>query len=206
MAAYAARRPVLKELADRLEATTHQALDGVPHIDRICFRVKDQGSFVKKAMKPKYTSPLIELEDQVAGRVITFFRDDIPIVRQRLTEWFGDVEHEIKEPAGPTEFGYESDHYVFVIAEHCKSEGWQDLADMPTTFEFQVRTLFMHAWAEPQHDLGYKPESAPDGQTAKELAWVAASAWGADRTLNEIARRLTAAPGTVEQPAGSATT
>lgn len=187
---YVARGSLLKELAERLDATTRQSLGGVPHIDRICFRVKEPGSFVKKAMGSKYTNPLAEVEDQVAGRVITFFRDDIPVVRERLTEWFGDVEHVIKEPAGPTEFGYESDHYVFVIAEHLKSEGWQEHASMPTTFELQVRTLFMHAWAEPQHDLGYKAETSLDRQTARELAWVAASAWGADRTMNEIAHRL----------------
>jgi putative GTP pyrophosphokinase len=202
--AYAARGPLLKELADRLDDATRAALDGVAHIDRICFRVKEPGSFVKKAKSAKYTSPLAEVEDQVAGRVITFFRDDIPVVRRRLTDWFGDVEHVVKEPAGPTEFGYESDHYVFVITEHLKPEGWQDLSEMPTTFELQVRTLFMHAWAEPQHDLGYKADTSLDRETARELAWVAASAWGADRTLNEIARRgTTTTTGAADNPASS---
>ena len=191
---------MLRALAAELEAKTKEALADVPHIDRIGFRVKDHKSFLKKAVQPKYSNPLEQLEDQVAGRVITFFRDDIPIVRNRLTEWFGDVEHETKEPAGPSEFGYESDHFIFVIAEHWKPEGWQDLAKMPTTFEFQIRTLFMHAWAEPQHDLGYKG-SPLDRQTAKELAWVAASAWGADRTFNEIANRLKQPESTRDAPA-----
>lgn len=186
--AFEARRPFLQTLAQTLEDKTRQALQDVPHIDRISFRAKDTDSFVKKASKPKYTDPFAQLEDQVAGRVITFFRDDIPIVRERLTQWFGDVEHEVKEPAGPEEFGYESDHFVFVIAEHWKPTGWHSFQDMPGTFEFQIRTLFMHAWAEPQHDLGYK--GSPDRETKKELAWIAASAWGADRTLNDIARRL----------------
>lgn len=200
--AFLARVTLLRELAERLEAKSRQSLQGVPHIDRICFRVKEPGSFVSKAIGSKYANPLAEIEDQVAGRVITFFRDDIPVVRERLTQWFGDVEHVIKEPAGPTEFGYESDHYVFVIAEHLKPDGWEERADMPTTFELQVRTLFMHAWAEPQHDLGYKSETPLDRQTARELAWVAASAWGADRTLSEIARRLNnMKPGAVVQPA-----
>lgn len=197
---YEARLPVLRALAAKLEAKTKEALADVPHIDRIGFRVKDHKSFLKKAAQRKYTNPLEQLEDQVAGRVITFFRDDIPIVRDRLTEWFGDVEHETKEPSGPSEFGYESDHFIFVITEHWKPEGWDDLVKMPTTFEFQIRTLFMHAWAEPQHDLGYKG-SPLDRQTAKELAWVAASAWGADRTFNEIANRLKSSEPTRETPA-----
>jgi len=145
---------------------------------------------VKKASQSRYANPMAELEDQVAGRVITFVRDDIPVVRERLTQWFGDVEHETKEPADPKEFDDESDHDVFVIAEHWKPDGWQEFSDMPTTFELQVRTLFMHAWAEPQHDLGDKPGSPLDRETTRELAWVAASVWGADRALNEVARRL----------------
>lgn len=195
--AYDEREPLLKELKATLEAKANLALEGVRHIDRLAFRVKGRDSFLAKASvtedgEPKYTNPLVELEDQVAGRVITFFRDDIAIVRARLEEWFGAVEHEVKEPTGPKEFDYESDHYVFVINEHDKPSGWSSIDDMPTTFEFQVRTLFMHAWAEPQHDLGYKtPEGIElDRETRRELAWVAASAWGADRTMNQVAVRL----------------
>lgn len=193
-AAYDERAPLLAELKSTLEGKAGAALDGIKHIDRIAFRVKDRTSFLTKAIateagRPKYANPLVELEDQVAGRVITFFRDDIPIVRKGLEEWFGAVEHEVKEPVGPKEFDYESDHYVFVISEHDKPAGWNDVIDMPTTFEFQVRTLFMHAWAEPQHDLGYKTPNGIelDRETRRELAWVAASAWGADRTLNQVA-------------------
>jgi len=199
-AAYDAREPLLEALRATLELKANSALEGVRHIDRLVFRVKERDSFVKKATKvnddgtPKYANPMVELEDQVAGRVITFFRDDIPIVRERLEAWFGAVEHEVKEPAGPKEFDYESDHYVFVISEHDKPAGWSGIGDMPTTFEFQVRTLFMHAWAEPQHDLGYKTPGGVelDSETRRELAWVAASAWGADRTLNQVALRLNA--------------
>lgn len=189
--AYAARRPALRELSDRLQEKTSEALDGVRHIDRISFRVKAHSSFMAKATRSVYANPLADIEDQVAGRVLTFFRDDIPIVRERLTAWFGAVEHETKEPVGPAEFGYESDHFVFVISEQWKPSGWTVFEDMPSTFEFQVRTLFMHAWSEPQHDLGYKPGAPLDRQTMRELAWIAASAWGADRTLNEVAGRLT---------------
>jgi len=196
-AAYGQRQPLLIELAATLQAKAVSALEGIKHIDRVVFRAKDLDSFLEKAGRteddaPKYAHPLVELEDQVAGRVVTFFRDDIPIVRKRLEQWFGAVEHVVKEPAGPKEFDYESDHYVFVISEHDKPAGWSDLEDMPTTFEFQVRTLFMHAWAEPQHDLGYKtPQGLElDRETKRELAWVAASAWGADRTLNQVAVNL----------------
>lgn len=186
--AYIKRVPLLKQLADTLEQKTREALEHTPHIDRIGFRVKDERSFVRKALAPKYNAPLTQVEDQVAGRVITFFRSDIEIVRERLTSYFRGVEHSVKEPELATEFGYESDHYVFVIAEHWKPDKWHDESDMPVTVEFQIRTLFMHAWAEPQHDIGYKGESV-DRTTKRELAWIAASAWGADHKLDELAKR-----------------
>lgn len=205
--AYMRRRPLLRELSSTLEASTQDALVEVKHVDRITFRVKALKSFIEKALKLetpeakpcetapeprlKYSAPLVELEDQIAGRVITFFRDDLPIVREQLVGRFGAVEHVVKEPTGPEEFGYESEHFVFVIPEHLKPSGWNAEEDMPNTFEFQVRTLFMHAWAEPQHDLGYKGSDV-DRETKRELAWIAASAWGADRTLSEVARRLNA--------------
>ena len=114
--------------------------------------------------------------------------------RTFLSPIFGPVERQTKEPEEPTEFDYESEHFVLIIPEHYKPAGWTDMDQMPTTFELQVRTLFMHAWAEPQHDLGYKGTEL-DHNTKRELAWVAASAWGADRTFNDIARRLAAATG-----------
>lgn len=200
-AAYAARVGPLSELANALDSGTRDALEDVSHIDRISFRVKDIDSFVVKALKlkdknekpgpaePKYAEPLSEIEDQVAGRVITFFHDDIPIVRGCLESRFGTVEYTVKEPSGPDEFGYESEHFVFVIPQHLKPAGWDDEHEMPITFELQVRTLFMHAWAEPQHDLNYKSKKI-DRESERELAWVAASAWGADRMLNDVALRL----------------
>jgi putative GTP pyrophosphokinase len=187
--AYERRLDLLLQLRDNLRAKAEQALDGVPHVDRIAFRVKDGSSFAHKSLPegkpPAYEHPLIEVEDQVAGRVLVFFSHDLEVVDKRLRAWFlGMVEETKRRPGNAAEFGYESDHYVIVIDEHLKPEGWQDRGEMPVTFELQIRTLFMHAWAEPQHDLGYKGGELPNDE--KRLhAWVAASAWGADRAFEE---------------------
>jgi ppGpp synthetase/RelA/SpoT-type nucleotidyltranferase len=128
---------------------------------------------------------LVEVEDQVAGRILVFFPHDLSVVEECLDQWFtGLVEATKKRPQRATEFGYESDHYILVIDEHLKPEGWYEAGAMPTTFELQIRTLFMHAWAEPQHDLGYKGAAVTDDHR-RMLAWVAASAWGADRMFED---------------------
>lgn len=194
--AYADRRPLLVELSSQLEVRMQESLKGLPHIDRISFRAKTTDSFMEKALrpgseqKPAFTDPLREIEDQIAGRVLVFFRDDMDLVTRRLASEMGPVEAARKEPEGIGEFGYESDHSILVIPAHLKPEGWNAEPSMPVTFEMQVRTLFMHAWAEPQHDLGYKQVGPMPRDVRRRLAWIASSAWGADNVINELQREV----------------
>jgi hypothetical protein len=109
---------------------------------------------------------------------------DIQVVLDKLKSAFNEVESERKGPNSGWKFGYESHHLVCMIPPLAVPIGWNDLDDMPKTFELQVRTLFMHAWAEPQHDLGYKgPEDIPVA-IQREWAWAAAAAWNGDQTLH----------------------
>lgn len=186
---YSARASILERLRDRLESETKEALAGIHHIDRITFRVKDPDSFVKKIEKsvdPPYENPLSEIEDQVAGRVIVFFLTGIDTVLERLSGTFATVEGQRRSPARDEEFGYESHHLVCIIPPHVIPDGWTALEDPPKTFELQVRTIFMHAYSEPQHDLAYKGAKELPSEVRRELAWIAASAWGADRAYDRV--------------------
>ncbi|MCX5237595.1 hypothetical protein OG824_20545 [Streptomyces prunicolor] len=193
---YKQRYHLLCSLCDNLTEVVKSDLSDVSHIDRISFRVKDPGSFFVKATatlpdgERKYSNPLREIEDQIAGRVIVFYSSDIATVSGVLEETFRKVESEAREPEDVSSFGYESYHHIFLIPEHHKPDGWELEESMPVTFELQIRTLFMHAWAEPQHDLGYKGDGEISRETQRKLAWVAASAWGADRVMDEIYREI----------------
>jgi ppGpp synthetase/RelA/SpoT-type nucleotidyltranferase len=187
---YAERFPLLEPLRANLERETREALSGVRHIDRVTFRVKGTDSFVAKAEDPSnspgYSDPLVEIEDQVAGRVLVFFLADLAVVRNRLERTFNTVEHRERRPSRDAEFGYESDHLICLIPPHLKPHAWDARTDLPTTFELQTRTLFMHAYAEPQHDLAYKTSKELPRQVRRELAWIAASAWGADQAYERV--------------------
>ena len=101
------------------------------------------------------------------------------------------VEQDHKRPTQYNEFDYESVHGVYVLPPQYLPAGWEAQEDMPETFELQVRTLFQHAYAEPQHDLGYKPGGADlTEETRRELAWIAASSWGADHALDRVRAQL----------------
>lgn len=187
---YESRRTLLNELASALEQEVKDALAGLERIDRIGFRVKGRDSFVEKAEDPDndpgYTDPLVEIEDQVAGRVLVHFLSDMPTVHNRLDGTFSTVERIERRPERDAEFGYESDHLICVIPPHVKPDGWSGRADVPGTFELQIRTLFMHAYAEPQHDMQYKNADDLPPAVRKELAWIAASAWGADQAYDRV--------------------
>jgi ppGpp synthetase/RelA/SpoT-type nucleotidyltranferase len=195
----AARLELLDRAAAMLKSRLVAALDGVRHIDRVEFRVKDLDRFCQKCFtstghsqlradgEPRYTRPLEEVEDQVAGRILVLFIGDLAVVEKRVRETFSPaIEAVWKRPQTSSSFGYESNHYIFPIDEHMKPDGWTSAGTMPTTFELQVRTLFMHAYAEPEHELGYKAEAVLDSDVERQLAWIAASAWGADRVLGDL--------------------
>jgi ppGpp synthetase/RelA/SpoT-type nucleotidyltranferase len=176
-----------------LQQETVEALRGQTHIDRISFRAKDTESFAKKVERAAeqnraYDEPLVEIEDQIAGRVIVFFLQDVAAVEERLRQVYTTVETTRRQPQKDEEFGYESHHLICVIPPQVQPDGWAARKDVPKTFELQIRTLFMHAWAEPQHDLAYKGPADLPREIRRELAWIAASAWGADQAYERVWR------------------
>jgi putative GTP pyrophosphokinase len=200
---FSRRIPMLDDLATELEgvAKTGLTVYDHEHIDRVYFRAKSAKSFVGKVRKREadiaagvlrdgvrlttYTNPLTQIEDQVGGRVLVLFLHDIAPVVEILTDAFVKVEMQDKGPQKDAEFGYESTHLVCAIPEHLRPSGWTEEPSMPQTFELQVRTLFSHAWAEPNHGLGYKAPGDLTRKRRRYLAWIAASAWGADQGLED---------------------
>jgi putative GTP pyrophosphokinase len=195
---YEARRHLLEEVAAKFEEQMLAAFAGVPHVDRISFRVKSRLSFVRKIEKAQrndrpYASPLNDIEDQVAGRILVFFDDDVDSAVAKVKEVFAvPLESGQREPAVDAEFGYESYHEIYSIPRWVFPEGWAERDDLPSAFELQVRTLFQHAYAEPQHDVAYKPTTPLTREEKRELAWIAASAWGADQALIRVRKQIEA--------------
>lgn len=193
---YEGRRLALHHVADSLSRRTSESLREHRHIDRVAFRVKGTASFVAKATStsaegaPRYERPLVEVEDQVAGRVIVFCTADLAPVKEVLMTLFRSIEVASRKPRRDDEFGYQSEHLILAIPPWAKPRNWSSIVEPPNTFELQLRTLFMHAYAEPQHDIAYKAASDLTPEVRRELAWIAASAWGADAAFARIRAAL----------------
>lgn len=123
-------------------------------------RVKDRKSLKNKIIRKnqKYKS-LSEITDLVGIRIITYFEDEVDQIATMIEEEF-DIDHENsidKRKVDSDKFGYRSLHYVASLKKD-RTELAEYSNYRERKFEFQIRSILQHSWAEIEHDLGYKGE------------------------------------------------
>ncbi len=159
--AYHRSKPAMDQQVAELKRRLSVLLDesGIPVHD-ISARVKSLSSLVQKASRPDriYTS-LDDITDLIGLRVVTYFEDNIEnvahLIEKHFTvDWERSIDKRLHDD--PSRFGYRSLHYV------CRLTTVSEPALERFAFEIQIRTILQHAWAEIEHDLGYKyPEAVP---------------------------------------------
>jgi putative GTP pyrophosphokinase len=164
--AYQRVRPHYVAFADVVQRILEQALRAASiRVASIESRAKSLESFGDKAAapsvddpaQPRYTDPLVEIEDVAAARVITFFLHTIDDVDRLIHEQFSVRDRLDKSDLLLQEekLGYHSVHYIVqlnpgrcALPEYAMHAG--------TKAEIQLRTVLQHAWAEIEHDIQYK--------------------------------------------------
>ncbi|MFY1684985.1 GTP pyrophosphokinase [Micromonospora sp. WMMD730] len=152
----------LKDLGLRVEeiiATLSSEVGVTPH--SITHRVKDRNSAARKIAKKRETNPtydLSSLTDVLGVRVITYFSDEVDHIAAALSgEFIVDQLNSIdkRKSLAADRFGYMSLHYVLGLSPaRATMPEYRQHADV--SFEVQIRSVLQHAWAEVEHDLGYK--------------------------------------------------
>lgn len=128
-------------------------------IHSITSRCKTESSLTGKISRPeKNYQCLKDLTDIVGLRITTYFSDHVDLISDLIErEFVIDVGNSIdkRKAIEPDRFGYMSLHLVVehsktrtVLPEYEKFKGIK--------FEIQIRTILQHAWAEIEHDIGYK--------------------------------------------------
>ena len=146
---YRQQRPVFEHLQETVPAQVKAVFDETGIIvASIESRIKEEKSLSGKLeLKGAKYQSLSDITDIFGMRIVTFYIDDVDKVASvvdRLFEvdWENSVDkrklHQIDS------FGYMSLHYI------CRLPG------CPYRFEIQMRTILQHAWANMNHDTGYK--------------------------------------------------
>lgn len=129
-------------------------------VHAVTSRVKTEQSASRKveSAPEKYAAGYDDLTDILGIRVITYFADQVDQVASVLgKELAVDDENSVDKRLvhAHNQFGYMSFHYIASVS---KSRAllieYQRFGGVK--FEVQIRSILQHAWAEIEHDLGYK--------------------------------------------------
>jgi ppGpp synthetase/RelA/SpoT-type nucleotidyltranferase len=111
-----------------------------------------------KLCEKGYSQPKRQLTDIIAARVVTYYRDDVPIILDALNKALEIDRHKSVnkvEQLEVIEFGYTSVHLI-ARSKGSWSTSPQYSALRNKWFEIQVRSILQHAWAEIEHEVVYK--------------------------------------------------
>ena len=180
---YIAAKPACEEAAVKIKETLGSCFrqSGLI-VAAIESRVKGEKSLAGKLELKGYKyKSLADITDIVGVRVITFYSDDVDKVASAVdklfkVDWENSVDkrklHEIDS------FGYMSLHYI------CSMEGF------PYRFEIQMRTVLQHAWANMNHDTGYKSGVEIPSKYNRSLSRLAGLLELADEQFTQIRNDL----------------
>lgn len=156
-------------------------------------RAKDIASLEKKIKREdKGYNDLEEITDLTGIRIITYFSDDVDRIAKLIEEEFVIDERNSVDKRSVLEadrFGYLSLHYVVELKEH--QSGEEEQANFKNLkAEIQIRSILQHAWAEIEHDLGYKTEEKIPREIRRSFSRVAGLLETADIEFVNIRERI----------------
>ncbi|NUL46899.1 hypothetical protein F7P69_17085 [Cellulosimicrobium funkei] len=138
--------------------------NGIP-VHTVNFRVKSEESVRQKLnAKPGHYSGPSSLMDLLGLRVTCYFADEVDRVAFIIDDEFAidwDNSGDKRENLGSKEFGYRSVHRIARL-DPTRAALTEYSDQTNTTFELQIRSVLQHAWAEIEHDLGYKQSTIPE--------------------------------------------
>lgn len=164
MAHYDSRRVLLETFTDTLVELIRDILQaGGLKVHWVTHRTKDRASLEAKLNRaPDKYQTLEDVTDICGVRIITLFANDVDTVAKLVAQEFEvDVQHSVdkRRTLEANQFGYLSLHYVIRLdsvrrglSEHNRFS--------ECIAEVQIRSMLQHAWAEIEHDLGYKAREA----------------------------------------------
>lgn len=164
------------------------------HIDYLAVtgRTKNTQSSIDKVKRKGYKDPSVQLTDLSGIRIILYFESDVAKACQLIEEAFNvDWGNSLNKDAllSTDQIGYRSSHYVCDLGE--QRAALPEFAGLSKLkFEFQVRTVLQHAWAELAHDRNYKFSGKLPREIERQLFLYAGMLEIADKGFNELSTKI----------------
>lgn len=190
---YDQNRARYERLADSVRATLVSAIThaNIPYLS-VTARAKEIDSFREKIARKGYQNPQQEMTDLAGIRVIAYIESDVERICDLVRSAFRihpDQSLDKRAELGKDRFGYRSVHFVCDLGEH-RLKLSENTPYKDHVFEVQVRTVLQHAWAEIEHDRGYKFSGNMPAEIERQLNAQAAILEVVDREFTRIADEL----------------
>jgi putative GTP pyrophosphokinase len=159
-------------------------------------RVKATESLIRKVRQSRKSGKeypnLAAVTDVLGARIITYFPSDVDRVAEVVESEF-DIDYrnsvDRRDSLAPDTFGYLSLHYVAKLSpERLGLLEYRRFSQC--VFEIQIRSILQHAWAEIEHDLGYKSKHAVPRSIRRKFSQIAGLLEVADESFDEIRKSL----------------
>jgi len=191
---YDSEKNLYRDFAENCESLLGKLLSVERYrVHSVTSRLKDRDRLEDKLRREgKYYKQLCDVTDTAGVRIITHFEDEVDKIGTLVEREFKvDPERSIdkRKVLDPDRFGYLSLHYICGLhADRLKLSENRRYAGLPC--EIQIRSILQHAWAEIEHDLGYKPGSTIPGPIRRRFSRLAGLLEMADQEFENIRDEL----------------
>lgn len=190
------------EVSDLIDKLIKREGLSVHSISKRCKTVES----LRGKIERKQTYELLEdVTDLVGIRVITNYSTDVDeiaaLIRSEfVVDWDKTVDK--RTTIDPNQFGYLSLHYIVSLnPERAALKEYRDYAGIK--FEIQMRSILQHAWAEIEHDIGYKSVIEVPRNVSRAFSRLAGLLELADEEFDSIRKKIREYKDFVEQTAKS---
>ena len=155
-------------------------------------RVKTKKSLEGKINKKGKYKSIDDITDIVGIRIITHYADDVDKIAAIVEKEFTiDQENSIdkRTSIAPDKFGYLSLHYIVTLnSTRTNLKEYEVYKNIKA--ELQIRSILQHAWAEIEHDIGYKSATGLPNEIRRYFSRLAGLLEMADDEFIKIRKKI----------------
>ncbi len=172
-AAYEAAKPRYKKLIEEIVFELKEPLKNISAMAQLTSRVKDTESLIEKTRRKTYSDPLNQVTDLAGVRIVCQFSEEVAAAEQLIRDRF-DVLEEVDKSAKleADRMGYQATHFIVRLPAANQGSRYDSIKTL--VCEIQVKNILQDAWAQIDHLLMYKAQSAIPEPQRRELNKVSA--------------------------------